>query len=113
MSNIDNMHIPDEERTTLYRYGFLPGGLCLALSLGTYQSYLAVAMMLSVFAILMLAMEQTGVKEKVKRGLRYLYMGLLGAVLYYVILQVLLQLQGKELDSYQGISGVSSGLCIV
>ena len=96
--------------TKKYRYGFLPGGLCLALSLGTYQSYLAVAMMLSVFAILMLAMEQTGVKEKVKRGLRYLYMGLLGAVLYYVILQVLLQLQGKELDSYQGISGMSSGL---
>lgn len=96
--------------TKKYRYGFLPGGLCLALSLGTYQSYLAAAMLLSVFAIMMLAMEQTGWKDKVKRGLRYLYMGLLGAVLYYVILQVLLQLQGKELDTYQGISGMSSGI---
>lgn len=94
--------------TKKYRYGFLPGGFCLALSLGTYQSYLAFAMILSVFAILMLAMERTGTAEKVKKGLRYLYMGVLGAVLYYVILQVLLQLQGKELDSYQGISGLSS-----
>lgn len=96
--------------TKKYRYGFLPGGLCLALSLGTYQGYLAFAMILSVFSILMLAMERLGTAEKVKRGLRYLYMGVLGAVLYYVILQVLLQLQGKELDSYQGISGLSSGL---
>ncbi len=95
--------------TKKYRYGFLPGGFCLALSLGTYQGYLAFAMILSVFAILMLAMEKTGILEKVKRGLRYLYMGVLGAVLYYVILQVLLQLQGKELDSYQGISGLSPG----
>lgn len=94
--------------TKKYRYGFLPGGLCLAFSLGTYQSYLAIAMILSVFAILMLAMERTGTAEKVKRGLRYLYMGVLGTVLYYVILQVLLQLQGKKLDSYQGISGLSS-----
>lgn len=93
--------------TKKYRYGFLPGGLCLAFSLGTYQNYLAFAMILSAFAILMLAMERTGTAQKVKKGLRYLYMGVLGAVLYYVILQVLLQLQGKELDSYQGISGLS------
>lgn len=94
--------------TKKYRYGFLPGGLCLAFSLGTYQSYLAFAMILSVFAIMMLVMERAGTAGKVKRGLRYLYMGVLGAVLYYVILQVLLQLQGKKLDSYQGISGLSS-----
>lgn len=94
--------------TKKYRYGFLPGGLCLAFSLGTYQGYLAFAMILSAFSILMLAMDGQGTAEKVKKGLRYLYMGVLGAVLYYVILQVLLQLQGKVLDSYQGISGLSS-----
>lgn len=94
--------------TKKYRYGFLPGGLCLAFSLGIYQSYLSFAMLLSVFAILMLAQEQAGLAEKVKRGLRYLYMGLLGAVLYYVILQVLLQIQGKSLDTYQGISGLAA-----
>lgn len=93
--------------TKKYRYGFLPGSLCLAFSLGTYQGYLAFAMILSAFSILMLAMDRMGIWEKVKKGLRYLYMGVLGAVLYYVILQVLLQLQGKVLDTYQGISGLS------
>ena len=41
--------------------------------------------------------------------LRYLYMGLIGVGLYYVILQVLLKVQGRELDTYQGISGMASG----
>lgn len=91
--------------TKKYRYGFLPGGLCLAFSLGTYQGYLAFAMILSVYAILMIAMEK---ESKVLRGLRYLYMGLIGVALYYCLLQVLLQMQGKVLDSYQGISGLSA-----
>ncbi len=94
--------------TKKYRYGFLPGGLCLAFSLGTYQSYLAVAMILSVYAIVMLAMEEGPMRPKVQKGLRYLYMGVFGVGLYYCLLQVLLQIQGKELDTYQGISGLSA-----
>lgn len=94
--------------TKKYRYGFLPGGLCLAFSLGIYQGYLSFAMILCIYAILMLAQEKAVPAEKVKRGLRYLYMGVLGAVLYYVILQVLLQIQGKSLDTYQGISGLAA-----
>lgn len=95
--------------TKKYKRGFLAGGVCLAFSLGIYQAYLPFAMILSVFAILMLAMEEGKGADKVKRGLRYLYMGVIGVVLYYVILQVLLKLQGKELASYQGIDGMASG----
>lgn len=95
--------------TKQWRYGFLPGAVCLAFSLGTYQGYLSFAMILSVFAILMLAMEKGGFREKLRRGVRYLYMGALGAALYYVILQLLLRLQGKELAGYQGIDGMASG----
>ena len=47
--------------------------------------------------------------RKIKEILHYLYMGVLGAALYYVILQVLLKIQGKALDTYQGISGMASG----
>jgi hypothetical protein len=36
-------------------------------------------------------------------------MGVLGVGLYYVILRVLLLIQGKELASYQGISGMDAG----
>ncbi len=93
--------------TKKYRYGFLGGAFCLAFSLGTYQAYLPFAILLSIYSILILLIEKGSVKEKIKSGLNYLYMGVLGAALYYVILQILLRLQGKELASYQGINGIS------
>lgn len=91
------------------RYGFLPGTVCLALSLGIYQGYLAFAMILSVFSVLMLIAGNGSVKEKAAGSARYLYMGILGAALYYGVLQLLLKLQGKELASYQGIDGLGAG----
>ncbi len=51
----------------------------------------------------------SGVTETIRVMLHYLYMGILGAGLYYGILQVLLRIQGKELDTYQGINGMASG----
>lgn len=99
--------------TKKYRFGFLPGGVCLAFSLGTYQGYLAFAMILSVFSILMIfgrertAGENHPLRTCFLEAMRYLYMGVIGAVLYYVVLQVLLKIQGKELDTYQGINGMS------
>lgn len=95
--------------TKKYRMGFIPGAVCLAFSMGTYQAYLSVAMILSVYAVLMLAAGQGSMQEKLKKSACYLYMGAMGAVLYYVILQVLLKIQGRELASYQGINGIASG----
>lgn len=89
------------------KYGFLPGAFCLAFSLGTYQSYLPFAVILSIYGIVMLAMMQGTFREKVKKTGSYLAMGALGLVLYYGILKILLRMQGKELASYQGISGLS------
>lgn len=95
--------------TKKYRMGFIPGAVCLAFSMGTYQAYLSFAMILSLYAVLMLAAGQGDIKEKVKKSACYLYMGAMGGVLYYVILQVLLKIQGRELASYQGINGMVSG----
>ncbi len=99
--------------TKKHRLGFLPGAVCLAFSLGIYQGYLAFAMILAVFGILVIfCREREDTVSCPLRGsfleaLRYLYMGVLGVVFYYVILQVLLKIQGKELDTYQGINGMS------
>ncbi len=124
--------------TKKYPKGFLPGGICLAFSMGTYQAYLPFAMILSVYALLMLAAAEpegastgSGQREggsvknthssltacaagggmfgKLKKSLHYLYMGVIGVALYYGILQVLLKIQGKELASYQGINDMASG----
>ncbi len=94
--------------TKKYRLGFLPGALCLACSLGIYQSYLPFAVLLCMYGVYMIGTSEGTVGDKVKKGLNYVYMGGLGLVSYYGILQVLLRIQGKKLASYQGISGMGS-----
>ena len=88
---------------------FIPGGICLALSMGTYQSYLSFAILLSIYGCMMALFSEQSTKKKVKNILSYLYMGIIGVGLYYVILQILLKIQGKELDTYQGINGMTTG----
>lgn len=95
--------------TKKWKWGFIPGALCLAFSMGTYQSYLPFAILLCYYEVLLVFAQTGNVKEKIKQCAKYLYMGGLGVVLYYIILQVLLAVQGKELASYQGINGMSSG----
>ena len=92
-----------------WKWGFVPGAVCLAFSLGTYQAYLPFAVILSIYGILMLAMGEETFREKVQQSLRYLYMGVLGLILYYGILQILLSMQGKQLASYQGIEDLGNG----
>lgn len=94
--------------TKKYRLGFLPGALCLACSLGTYQSYLPFAVLLSLYGVYMIAAAEGATREKIKKILRYVWMGGIGVAAYYVILRLLLLIQGKELASYQGISGMGS-----
>ncbi len=120
--------------TKKYKLGFLAGAVCLACSMGIYQAYLPFAVLLCIYGILMNAMDEgdqkeqsvteapidskgktgwkkefnTCLKGKISRSLRYLYMGIAGVAGYYVILQILLKLQGKELASYQGINSMGN-----
>lgn len=91
-----------------YRLGFLPGGICLAFSMGIYQAYLPFAILLSLYSIVLLFLNAGQIKDKAKGVLAYGGMGVLGVALYYILLQLLLWVQGKELASYQGISGMGS-----
>ncbi len=94
------------------KWGFLFGAVCLAFSLGIYQAYLPFAMLLCIYQVILLL--ENGSWKADKKGTlawigRYLGMGVLGFVLYYLILRVLLLIQGKELASYQGIGQAGSG----
>lgn len=101
--------------TKKYKKGFMAGAVLLAFSMGVYQAYLPFAILLSIYCILMFFLEKYNLKEKAKYMFKYLGMGVFGAALYYVILRMLLMMQGKELASYQGISdmGNVSGLNLV
>jgi hypothetical protein len=87
--------------TLRWKWGFLPGGVALALSLGTYQAYLAVVLLLCIFLLMTDAAEG---HFQWKKLFRMAGMGVLGAVLYFVVLQVMLRMQGVTLDTYQGIN---------
>lgn len=87
------------------KYGYVTGGICLAFSLGIYQAYLPFAILLSLYGCVMIVLSDESIRQKIKQILSYLWMGIIGVVLYYVLLRVLLWVQGKELASYQGISG--------
>ena len=84
------------------RLGFITGAVCLAFSLGIYQAYLPFAVILCIYGILMIAMDSGELKDKLWQALHYLYMGVFGVGSYFVILQILLKLQGKEMSSYHG-----------
>lgn len=91
-----------------YPKGFIWGGVSLAFSMGIYQAYLPFAMLLSIYGAVIILIESGTVRDKMKSILNYVYMGVIGVTLYYMILQILLKIQGKELAGYQGINGLDT-----
>lgn len=90
------------------KFGFLFGGLALCLSLGIYQAYVPIAILLCIYKLLTCFMTGKSFKEKLKVIGMYASMGIIGAVLYYVILKLLLWRNHASLNSYQGMSEVAA-----
>lgn len=90
--------------------GFIGGIVCLALSMGIYQTYCTVAISLCVLVILKEALqEESKVKQLLLLGLRYVLHLALGAALYYGILKIFLKVKDLQLWSYLGMSDVEQG----
>ncbi len=87
--------------------GFILGGISLAFCMGIYQAYLPVTVILCLYMSVLILLGDEGTKEKIKKILNYLYMGVIGTLLYYGILTVLLKLRNLSLDTYQGINGLA------
>ena len=87
-----------------HKIGWALGAIVLSLSLGTYQAYLAATILLCLFDLILMCAQNEKISKVFARGMKYLVMGVLGGILYYIILQICLKAQGKVLDTYQGIS---------
>ena len=85
------------------RFGFLAGAAALGFSMGIYQAYISFAMILAVYAVCRAWFFKHSLKEKWNITWRYVAMGGLGAVIYYIMLQILLAVQQRSLSGYQGI----------
>lgn len=90
------------------RFGFLFGGLALSLSLGTYQAYVPIAILLCIYKLLSCFMAEKNFKKKITVTGKYAAMGVIGAALYYLVLKLLLLINHTSLNSYQGMSEVAS-----
>lgn len=90
--------------------GFLLGVVLLALTMGTYQVYVTVAIALSVLCVMRQVLEsETTFQGNLVLGLCFMAYLALGAVLYYAILTAVLKIKNLDLLSYLGMDAASSG----
>lgn len=90
--------------TRRLRWGWLPGAALIAASLGIYQAYFPFAAALAVISLLFFFLQETlSPKEILLSAIRSVAALLLALVLYKYLLELLLHITGKTLDSYAGI----------
>ena len=87
-----------------HKFGFIAGSVLLAFSMGTYQAYVSVTILLCLFDIALDILDDKDLYDTWTKGFKYLIMGLAGGALYFGILKICLALEHKELDTYQGIN---------
>ena len=86
------------------------GIVALALSMGIYQAYVTVAIGLALLVVLReLLTPGSTLNSVLMQGLRLVFYLACGALLYYCILLVMLNIKGLELLSYLGMDAASSG----
>ncbi len=88
------------------KWGFLPGAVCLALSMGLYQAYLPLASALLLLCLLRRCFlgGEGEVRPVVAAAFRYLAALLLGLALYFIATAVSLRLCHVTLTAYNGIN---------
>lgn len=94
--------------TDKYKYGFIFGAFVLAISLGYYQSYLSIAITLSIFLILIKGFDDIKIKKYIEYILRFLIMGILGIILYLIMVKISCYITGMQLYNYKGINKIGT-----
>lgn len=94
--------------TDRYRLGFLPGGLCLCLSMGIYQAYLPLTASLLLLCLLRRCFSEDGreFRSLFLTALRYLAALVLGVLLYFLFLRFFLWYYHAELSNYRGLDQI-------
>jgi len=89
-----------------YKYGFILGSLSIACSLGHYQSYIGISVALIIIYILKEILDKKDDKDVIKSIVKLLIMGVLGVVLYFVILKIVLLFNNAALSNYKGANSM-------
>ncbi len=88
---------------------FSIAAVLIALSVGTYQAYITVTIMLLLcHLVLELYRAETDIKDILLKIVKFLLTGIIGMVLYYLVLLIILNVTGTTLTEYQGFSNAAS-----
>ena len=88
---------------------YIIASLFIALSVGIYQAYITVTIMLVLFFLInKLVFENASFKDIIKKTVFMLLSGILGMALYGIILKIILGVFSAELLEYQGMSDAAS-----
>ncbi len=88
---------------------YIGAAILIALSAGIYQAYITVTIMLLLLKLISeLLYDNTNAKNLVIKCLKFLFAGVLGMVIYYLVLTVLIKITGTELLDYQGFNNATS-----
>lgn len=82
------------------------GGFLIALSMGMYETYLSVTMVLCVATLLIDALEKKDKKQIFINLLKYVLMGTIGVILFYAISHIILLITKLPASNYSGASSI-------
>jgi hypothetical protein len=81
-------------------------GLLIALSMGMYQTYLSVTMVLCVATLIIDVLNKKEKKEIFISIIRYVLMGVIGVILFYAISHIVVLIAGFSVSDYSGADSI-------
>lgn len=82
------------------------GSLLLSISLGIYQAYISVTLFLALSYLILKAFDSENINDEMKYFFKFLLMGILGLIIYYIILKINLIYFDVRMSSYSGAENV-------
>lgn len=84
----------------------LISGLLIALSMGMYQTYLSVTMVLCIATLIIDVLNKKEKKQIFINILKYVVMGILGIILFYALSHIVLLIRNLPVSSYSGANSI-------
>lgn len=93
-----------------HAHGWIIGSMFVAISLGIYQSFVFVAVSLIMMVCIFDLLDETAFQKVFQEGVKALGMFILGGILYYLLMKVILSLEGVVLTKgdYNSLDRVQS-----
>lgn len=91
-----------------YKYSFIIGSIFICISLGIYQAYVSVAILLCILKIMISIIDKHPKKEILIEIAKDLIMLLIGFISYYIILKIMLNIEKVTLSTYQGVNSLNN-----